>query len=152
MFKKILFAFSAFVLGFSTSMPAAASVAVSPTSAASHAACPRGAGTEETCPIRIRFAAGAYGALVNGTLTHAPDVRYYVINARAGQKMYLTFLGKGYMRGGIKYPNGSGDGPFVSGQTVIDLPQTGNYIIYLGQHTMASEPWTGKFTLSVMVQ
>lgn len=149
MLKKIVLAFA---LVFSISMPAAASVPVSPTGGSERTPCPRGAGIQETCPIRIRFAAGAYGALVNGTLTRTPDVRYYVINARAGQKMYLTFLGKGYMRGGITYPNGSGDGPFVSGQTVIDLPQTGDYILYLGQHTMASEPWTGKFTLSVMVQ
>ena len=35
---------------------------------------------------------------------------------------------------------------------LIDLPQTGDYILYLGQHTMADEAWTGKFTLSVMVQ
>ena len=80
------------------------------------------------------------------------QARYYVIHARAGQKMYLAFLGRGHLRGGITYPNGSGDGPFVSGQTVLDLPQTGDYIIYLGQHTMADEAWTGRFTLSVMVQ
>ncbi|HQV70716.1 MAG TPA: hypothetical protein PL074_11040 [Thermoflexales bacterium] len=163
MLKKIAFVFSAFVLTLTTSMPAAAAQwpqgseppksSESPIApSAPKVACPRGLGTDASCPIRIRFAAGAFGALVNGRLTRTPDQRFYVVKARAGQKMYLSFLGDGYMRGGITYPNGGGDGPFVSGQTTIELPKTGDYIIYLGQHTMASEPWTGRFTLSVMVQ
>ena len=157
MFKKILLTLA---LVFSISMPTGAAQMPNgseppPTPApapAPRAACPRGLGILASCPIRIRFGAGAYGAMLNGALTRSPDVRYYVIHARAGQKMYLAFLGRGHLRGGITYPNGSGDGPFVSGQTVLDLPQTGDYIIYLGQHTMADEAWTGRFTLSVMVQ
>lgn len=156
MFKKIAFVLSAFVLVLTTSVPAAAAQwpqgSEPPAPTAPRASCPRGVGTDASCPLRIRFAAGAFGALVSGRLTRAPDQRFYVIKARAGQKMYLSFLGDGYLRGGITYPDGGGDGPFVSGQTTIELPKTGDYIIYLGQHTMASEPWTGRFTLSVMVQ
>ncbi len=78
------------------------------------AACPRGPGTDASCPIRVQFAAGTYGTTVHGRLTLAPDHRYYVVRARAGQRMILSFVGAGAMRGGVSFPDGSGDGPFNS--------------------------------------
>lgn len=109
-------------------------------------------GTSQSCPIPLRFARGSYGAMADGVLTQMPDARYYSINARAGQRMIITFTGLGAMRGGITYPAGGGDGPFDGQGTVITLPSNGTYIIYLGQNTMAGDPWRGGYTLSVLVR
>jgi hypothetical protein len=109
-------------------------------------------GTSQSCPIHLRFTRGSYGVMVDGVLTRTPDARYYSIAARAGQHMIITFTGLGAMRGGIVYPGGGGDGPFDGQGTVITLPSNGTYIIYLGQNTMAGEPWRGGFTLSVLVR
>ncbi len=116
------------------------------------AACPRGPGTDASCPIRVQFAAGTYGTTVHGRLTLAPDHRYYVVRARAGQRMILSFVGAGAMRGGVSFPDGSGDGPFNGEGDVIILPATGDYIVYVGQNTMAGPIWTGRFSLSILIR
>lgn len=116
------------------------------------AACLRGPGTDASCPIRVQFAAGTYGTTVHGRLTLAPDQRYYVVRARAGQRMILSFVGAGAMRGGISFPDGSGDGPFYGEGDVIILPTTGDYIVYVGQNTMAGPIWTGRFSLSMLIR
>ena len=56
------------------------------------------------------------------------------------------------MRGGINFPGGSGDGPFSGEGNTITLPTSGDYILYLGQNTMAGEPWVGGYSLGVMVR
>ena len=141
----VLFAIVLIVLG---AVLASTAVAASPTAAA----CPRGPGTDASCPIRVQFAAGTYGTTVHGRLTLAPDQRYYVVRARAGQRMILSFVGAGAMRGGISFPDGSGDGPFNGEGDAITLPTTGDYIIYVGQNTMAGSIWTGRFSLSILIR
>lgn len=142
MFKRIVFV-AAFVFVF-------VGMAAVPASAAAPMACR--AGTSETCPIPLRFARGSYGVLVDGVLTLTPDHRYYSIAARAGQHMTISFVGLGALRAGIIFPGGSGDGPFGGEGNTITLPSTGTYIIYIGQNTMAGDPWRGGFTLSVLVR
>ncbi len=125
-------------------------MAASPASATAPQACR--AGASAACPIPLRFARGSYGAMANGVLTGTPDTRYYSIAARAGQQMTVSFVGLGPLRAGITFPDGNGDGPFDGSGNVIALPSTGVYIIYIGQNTMAGEPWRGGFTLSVLIR
>ena len=109
-------------------------------------------GAFQDCPIPLRFEPGAYGVLVNDQLKRIPEIRYYSLKARAGQRLTLTFAGKGGLRAGITFPNGSGDGPFSGNGNTIELHQTGTYIIYIGQNTMSGEPWKGLFSLAVIVK
>lgn len=110
------------------------------------------AGSSASCPIRISLLRGTYGTTVHGRLTLAPQQKYYALRARAGQRLTITFAGFGVMRGGINFPGGGGDGPFDGDGNTIDLPTTGDYILYLGQNTMAGEPWTGGYSLGVMIR
>ncbi len=125
-------------------------MAASPASAIAPQACRPG--TSEVCPIALRFARGSYGVMIDGVLTRIPDMRYYSIAARAGQQMTISFVGLAALRAGITFPGGGGDGPFGGEGNTITLPNTGTYIIYIGQNTMAGDPWRGGFTLSVLVR
>ena len=125
-------------------------MAISPATASVSQACRPG--TSEACPIALRFARGSYGVMVNGALTRTPDMRFYAIAARAGQQMTISFAGLGALRAGITFPDGGGDGPFGGEGNTITLPSNGAYIIYIGQNTMAGDPWRGGFTLSVLVR
>ena len=89
---------------------------------------------------------------MHGRLTVAPQQKYYALRMRAGQRLTITFAGAGAMRGGINFPGGSGDGPFSGEGNTITLPTSGDYILYLGQNTMAGEPWVGGYSLGVMVR
>ena len=110
------------------------------------------AGSSAACPIRISLLRGTYGTTVHGRLTVAPQQKYYALRMRAGQRLTITFAGAGAMRGGINFPGGSGDGPFGGEGNTITLPTSGDYIWYLGQNTMACEPWVGGYSLGVMVR
>ena len=142
MIKRLLFAFVCC---------ASLLIAAQPTSAASQQAGCTGSLGSQTCPIRLRFARGTYGVLANGSLPSTPTQRYYVINARKGQPMFISFAGAGPMRGGIKFPGGGGDGPYNGVGTLYSLPASGDYVIYVGPNTMAGNPWSGRFTLSVVI-
>lgn len=109
-------------------------------------------GKTQDCPIPLRFTRGSYGVMVNGVFTREPDTRYYSVAARAGQLMTLSFHGAGPMRGGVTFPRSGGDGPFNGQGDTIRLPRNGVYIVYVGQNTMAGNPWRGGYTLSVMVR
>ena len=109
-------------------------------------------GAFQNCPMPLRFEPRAYGALVNDQLKQIPDTRYYALKARAGQRLTLTFAGKGALRAGLTFPNGSGDGPFSGEGNTLELPQAGTYIIYIGQNTMSGEPWRGPFSLAVIMK
>ena len=109
-------------------------------------------GTAQNCPMPLRFQIGAYGALVNDQLKLTPETRYYAFKARAGQSLTLSFVGKSALRAGLTFPNGSGDGPFGGEGSIVELPQTGTYIIYVGQNTMSGEPWRGAFSLAVLIR
>ncbi len=109
-------------------------------------------GTSKNCPIPLRFEPNAYGALISDQLKLTPEIRYYSLKAHTGQRLTLTFAGKGALRAGITFPNGSGDGPFSGEGNTLALPQSGTYIIYIGQNTMSGDPWRGSFSLAVIVK
>ena len=109
-------------------------------------------GAFQNCPMPLHFEPGAYGTLVNDQLRNTPETRYYALKARAGQRLNLSFLGKGALRAGLTFPNSSGEGPFSGEGSTIELPQTGTYIIYIGQNTMSGEPWQETFSLAVLVK
>lgn len=109
-------------------------------------------GLTEACPLPIRFASGTYGTTVHGRVTPASWLRFYSFRARAGQRLILTFAGAGAMRAGMMFPVSGGDGPFDGTGGLITLPQTGTYVISVGANPMAGEPWSGRFSMSVLVK
>jgi hypothetical protein len=109
-------------------------------------------GSSDKCPLPITVRRGSFSALIDDCLTEAPQVRYYSLQAKRGQRLTITFAGSGALRGGITFPGGGGDGPFYGDGNTIELPQTGNYIIYLGQNTMSGEPWVGSFSIAIIIK
>lgn len=147
MIKRLLTAL--FVAG---SMLTASASSASVASAQVPVSCRGLVGVIERCPSVMQFRRGYYGSLVNGRFSQPGETRYYLLNARAGQRLTLMFTGVGAMRAGITFPNGGGDGPFSGKGNTVELPVSGDYIIYVSQNTMAGEPWAGNFTLAVLVK
>ncbi|MDV3003018.1 MAG: hypothetical protein N5P05_004673 (plasmid) [Chroococcopsis gigantea SAG 12.99] len=115
--------------------------------------CPKSrSGSSDKCPLPITVRRGSFGALIDDRLTEAPQVRYYSLHAKRGQRLTITFAGSGALRGGITFPAGGGDGPFYGDGNTIELPLTGNYIIYVGQNTMSGEPWVGTFSIALIIK
>lgn len=109
-------------------------------------------GTSENCPRPVKIAPGFYGTSIDDRLNAVPGTRYYSLKARAGQRLTLSFAGDGPLRAGISFPGGGGDGPFDGGGNTIALTVTGTYIVYIGQNTMAGEPWRGRFSIAFIVR
>lgn len=115
--------------------------------------CPKSQlGVSDRCPLPITIKRNSFGALIDDRLTKAPEVRYYSLQAKRGQRLTLSFAGAGALRGGITFPDGGGDGPFYGDGNTIELPQTGNYIIYVGQNTMSGEPWVGTVSIAIIIK
>jgi nucleoside recognition membrane protein YjiH len=110
--------------------------------------CANQLGLVPECPIPLRFPRGAYGISVHGTMRRNTDQRFYTVAARAGQRMTISFLGAGRMRGNITFPEGGYESFNGEGDTV-QLRSNGVYRISLAQ---AGASWRGSYTLSVMVR
>jgi hypothetical protein len=105
-----------------------------------------------SAPTPIQFAPGSYGAVANGNVTSTVFQQSFSLNVRAGQVMIITFTGAGPMRGGVSAPAGqAGDGPYYGTGNSYTIPADGIYTVYCGADTMAGSPWTGGFTLAVLV-
>jgi hypothetical protein len=101
-------------------------------------------------PISLHFAPGSYGAIAQGHVTPGAWLQAFTLNVRAGQTMIVTFTGAGAMRGEISGPGGGG-GPFYGGGDSFVFPASGTFTLEVGANTMAGSPWTGGFTLAVLV-
>lgn len=151
LFARFAMAAAALALSMAAAAPRPAAAIGVPVTRA-QASCAGKWGLTEACPLPLRFAAGTYGAITHGRITPASYHRFYSFRARAGQRMILTFAGAGAMRAGLQYPSAGGDGPFDGTGGLITLPQTGTYIISVGANPMAGEPWSGRFTLSLLIK
>jgi hypothetical protein len=101
-------------------------------------------------PITIEFALGSYGAVAQGHVTMSEPQQTFRLDVMAGQIMIITFAGAGTMRGSVQCAGGVGDGPYYGTGNSISITTTGECVISAGANTMA-EPWTGNFTLAVLV-
>jgi hypothetical protein len=102
-------------------------------------------------PTPIHFAPGSFGAVANGHVTPADPLQAFTIKVGAGQTMIITFVGAGPMRGSVSGPGG-GDGPYHGTGDSFVFPDSGTYTLNVGANTMAGSPWTGGFTLAVLVK
>jgi hypothetical protein len=100
--------------------------------------------------IPIEFGSGSYGAVVQGHVTMSEPQQTFKLDVMAGQIMVITFAGAGTMRGSVQCAGGIGDGPYYGTGNSITITTTGECVISAGANTMA-EPWTGNFTLAVLV-
>jgi hypothetical protein len=108
-------------------------------------------GANAASPIPIKFAAGSYGAVVNGHVSAGNWLQTYKLNVAAGQVMILTFAGAvGPMRGQVQCQGGVGGGPYYGAGDSITITTSGECDITVGGNTMA-EPQPGGFTLAVLV-
>jgi hypothetical protein len=101
-------------------------------------------------PITIEFAPGSYGAIAQGHVTMSEPQQTFRLDVKAGQVMIITFAGAGTMRGSVQCQGGVGDGPYYGTGNSITITTSGECDISAGANTMA-EPWTGNFTLAVLV-
>jgi hypothetical protein len=99
---------------------------------------------------RIHFARGATEARATGYLRGLRDEAVFVLRAQAGQHMRVEIRAHGATRGAVVFPNGQQDGS--PGGVFFDgvLPATGDYLISVGESSMAGG-WEGRFTLIVNV-
>jgi len=104
----------------------------------------------DTSLHRIRFAPGAYGATVNGTLSTVCPSKWYVLRALRGQRMRVQIIGRGPTAGVVYFPGGGQDGG--PGGVIFDgtLPRTGDYRIKAMESTMGNR-WNGSFSLIVTI-
>jgi hypothetical protein len=101
-------------------------------------------------PIPIKFAAGSYGAVVNGKVIVGAPLTTYSLKVKAGRVLIVTFTGGGPMRGSVSCPGGVGDGPWYGTGNTITATTAGVCTITVGANTMAAD-WTGGFTMAVLV-
>ncbi len=98
----------------------------------------------------VKFDAGNYGTLVNGTIT-GNEYFDYKLGANAGQKMFVELKAAGTNGNGTVYfnilPPGSDGEAIYNGSvngntTTIDLPEKGTYTIRV--YLMGNDRDTGK--------
>ena len=70
---------------------------------------------------------------------------------RSGQHMKVEIQGDGPTSGTVKFPSGEGEGQ--PGGIIFDdrLKESGDYRICVGESKM-TDPWKGKFVLSVEIK
>jgi len=100
---------------------------------------------------RISFPKGGIAAKIQGRITGREDEICYLAGARRGQQMKVEIKGDGPTAGNIKFPSGEGEGQ--PGGVIFDDPlkETGDYRICVEESRM-TDPWKGKFILSVEIK
>ena len=109
----------------------------------------------------VKFQAGNYGTMVNGTVT-GDEYFDYVLGAKAGQEIFAELQvndtnGKGVIYFNILPPNSDGAAIYngsINGNTArIDLPEDGDYTIRV--YLMGNDRDTGKtvgYNLDLSIQ
>jgi hypothetical protein len=102
------------------------------------------------CPIRIAFASGAYSGQSHARMAGIHSARWFVVKARAGQRMIVIVKGAGPTRGVVYFPSGHAEGQ--PGGRVFDgrLPSTGDYRIRVTESSMG-EGWSGRVDVLVVI-
>ena len=104
----------------------------------------------QKAPRRITFARGATIARASGYLRGVRDEAWFVIRARAGQRMRVDVRGRGPTRGVLYFPSGKQDGG--PGGIIYDgeIDESGDYRIRVTESSMANA-WRGSFTVIVEI-
>ena len=90
-----------------------------------------GASAQTEAPRRVRFGRGSSRATVQGVVTRDGRGGDYVLRARSGQTLVVTFKAAGQTVFIVKAPNGddlTGEGS-PPGRVELQLTQTGDYAI-----------------------
>ncbi len=130
--------------GFAAAMLVAA---IGPTAAQD--SCRKRDGSGE-CATPLRMERGAYGVAVTGHITpkHYRDI--YALDVKAGQTLVVSFASAHPMTGEIACAD-TGDGPWYGTGNSFTAPKTGTCFINVGANTRAGDPWSGNYTLAVVV-
>jgi len=102
---------------------------------------------------RIQFRFGSYRGAVSGYLTPTCTQAFFVLRARAGQRMRLYLNSAGPVVGTIIFPNGGARSLAVGTRgTFFDgiLPFSGDYVVRVNQD-MRIQLWFGYFGLSALI-
>ncbi|MCC7450675.1 MAG: hypothetical protein IT324_24895 [Anaerolineae bacterium] len=102
---------------------------------------------------RIQFRYGSYRGAVSGYLTPTCTQAFFVLRARAGQRMRLYLNSAGPVVGTVIFPNGGVRSLAVGTRgTFFDgiLPFSGDYVVRVNQD-MRIQLWFGYFGLSALI-
>ena len=102
------------------------------------------------CPIPLHMDRGAYGLAVTGHLTPQHYRAIYSLKVGARQTLVITFAGAEAMTGEISCGN-TGDGPWYGGGNSFTTTKAGICFINVGANTRAGDPWSGNYTLAVVI-
>lgn len=108
--------------------------------------------------IRVKFPAGATEIMLNGKINGFGDKITYVVEARKGQTL-LTRVMSAYPEKNpdanirlsqIISPSGKIEGPFGV-KITLNLTESGDWKIVLGEDQMAGNPWKGEYKLLISI-
>ncbi len=102
---------------------------------------------------RIHFRFGSFRGAVRGFLNPTCTNAFFILRARAGQRMRILLTSAGPAAGTVIFPNGSASGqPVGTRGAFFDgiLPFTGDYRIQISESQMA-QFWFGSFGLNVLI-
>ena len=102
---------------------------------------------------RIQFRFGSFRGAVSGFLTPTCTQAFFVLRARAGQRMRLFLNSAGPVVGMVIFPNGGTSGLAVGTRGVFFdgiLPFSGDYVVRVNQDTRI-QLWFGAFGLSALI-
>jgi len=103
------------------------------------------------CPTPLHLDKGAYGLAVTGHLTPDHYRNIYSLKVGARQSLVIAFAGAHDMTGEISCGADGGDGPWYGGGNVFTTAHAGTCYINVGANTRAGDPWSGNYTLTVVV-
>jgi hypothetical protein len=103
------------------------------------------------CPIPLHMEKGAYGLAVTGHLTPQHYRNVYLLQVGARQSLVIAFAGAHAMTGEISCGADGGDGPWYGGGNVFTTAHAGTCFINVGANTRADDPWSGNYTLTVVI-
>jgi hypothetical protein len=103
------------------------------------------------CPHVLHMKRGSFGLAVDGTVNPERYNQTYALDVGAGQTIIVIFASAHELSGSIRCPDG-GDGPWSGTGNSFITKSAGTCFITVGANTRAGEPWTGRFTLAVVVK
>ena len=103
------------------------------------------------CPTPLHMDKGAYGLAVTGHLTPDHYRNIYSLAVGARQSLVIAFAGAHDMTGEISCGADGGDGPWYGGGNVFTTAHAGTCFINVGANTRSGDPWSGNYTLTVVI-
>ena len=103
------------------------------------------------CPTELKMARGSYGLIVDGAITPSHYAVTYALTVKADQTLTMSFAGAHEMTGEIRCGRDV-DGPYSGTGNSFTVKQAHTCFISVGANTHANEPWTGGFTLALIIK